>query len=109
VPGSPIIYSVAVRVDTAIAEEWLDWMRTVHIPEVLATGCFRGCTISRVLDPPAGEREGFVIEYDAASGERLREYRERHASALQRAHTDRYAGRFEASRSVREVLATSTA
>lgn len=108
-PGSPIIYSVAVRVDTAIAEEWFDWMRAIHIPEVLATGCFRGCTISRVLDPPTGEQAAFIIEYEAASGERLQEYRERHASALQRAHTDRYAGRFEASRSVREVLATSTA
>jgi hypothetical protein len=106
VPGSPIIYSVAVRVDTAIAEEWLAWMRAVHIPEVLATGCFQGCTISRVLDPPAGEQAAFIIEYAAASAERLREYRERHAGALQRAHTERYAGRFEASRSVREALAT---
>jgi hypothetical protein len=109
VPGSAIIYSVSLRVDPAIAQEWLDWMRAVHIPAVLATGCFRGCTVGRVLEPPAGKREAFIIEYDAASGERLREYRERHASALQRAHTDRYAGRFEASRTVREVLATSTA
>lgn len=108
-PGSAIIYSVTVRVDTVIAQEWLAWMRTVHIPEVLATGCFRGCTVGRVLEPAAGEREAFVVEYAAASGERLREYRERYAEALQRAHTDRYAGRFEASRSVREVLATSAA
>lgn len=66
-----------------------------------------GCTISRVLDPapPAG-REAFTLEYRAVSPERLRQYQNRHAPGLQRAHRERYAGRFEASRSVREVLAS---
>jgi hypothetical protein len=105
---APVIYAVAVDVDADTAPEWLDWMRTVHVPEVLATGCFRGCTISRVQVPasPAG-RESFTLEYRAVSSKRLREYQDHHASRLQRAHGERYAGRFEASRSVREVLGAS--
>ncbi len=103
--GSAIIYSVTVQVDSALAAEWLGWMRSVHIPEVLATGCFRRCTVGQVLEPRVGHREAFVLEYEATSGEALQEYRARHAEALQRAHTERYAGRFEASRSVRELLA----
>jgi hypothetical protein len=104
---APTIYSVAVDVDADTAPEWLDWMRAVHVPAVLATGCFRGCTISRVLvpAPPAG-REAFTLEYRAISPERLRQYQDRYAPGLQRAHRERYAGRFEASRSVREVLAS---
>jgi hypothetical protein len=101
----PVMYTVAVEVDAAIALEWFEWMRAVHVPEVLATGCFGECILSRVIDPapPAG-RASFTLEYRAVSAGRLREYQDRHAPRLQRAHRERYAGRVEASRSVRQVF-----
>jgi hypothetical protein len=109
VASPALIYSVAVYIDSAVASEWVAWMRTVHIPDVLATRCFRACRLGRTLEPPTEDREAFILEYEAVSSEGLREYRARHAEALQRAHRERYAGRFEASRSVWEVLGTLTA
>ena len=36
-----IIYNVTVSlVDQTIHEEWLNWMKTKHIPDVMNTGCF---------------------------------------------------------------------
>ena len=35
-----IIYNVTCHMDLALAEEWLRWMQEIHIPEVMATGCF---------------------------------------------------------------------
>jgi hypothetical protein len=51
----------------------------------------------------------FVPEYRAPSAARLEQYLRDHAPALQRAHTSRYAGWFEASRAVRTIVAEVTA
>ncbi|MGA1435113.1 MAG: DUF4286 family protein, partial [Candidatus Kapaibacteriota bacterium] len=36
-------YEVFMQVDSSIAEEWVEWMRTEHIPEVMQTGVFVSC------------------------------------------------------------------
>jgi hypothetical protein len=98
------VYAVTVRLDAAVADEWVEWMARVHIPAVLATGCFSGCSMQREIEGNrAPGRETFVLEYRAASLERLHDYQREHAPALQQAHTARYAGRFDASRAVRTV------
>ena len=35
-----IIYNVTVSIDESVKGEWLDWMKTEHIPEVMACGIF---------------------------------------------------------------------
>jgi hypothetical protein len=96
---------VAVQIDIAVAAEWLDWMRRVHVPEVMATGCFLDCHLAEVVEPPAAAgRAAFAIEYAAPSLATLRQYQARYAPGLQRSHTERYAGRFEASRSIRVLI-----
>ena len=44
-----ILYSITVSIDTIVAEEWLNWMRYVHIPEVMSTQCFTESRISKIL------------------------------------------------------------
>jgi hypothetical protein len=101
-----VLYSVTVHVDATVAEEWLAWMRAVHVPEVLRVGGFLGCAITREIAPaPDSNRVTFVLDYQVPSLETLNAYRAQHATALQQAHADRYAGHFEADRSVRTVLA----
>jgi hypothetical protein len=101
-----VLYSVTVHVDPAVAEEWLTWMRTVHVPEVVRVGGFLGCAITREVAPaPGSNRVTFVLDYQVPSLETLNDYRTRHATDLQQAHADRYSGHFEASRSVRTVVA----
>ena len=36
-----IIYNVTVNIDDSVHDEWLHWMRSVHIPDVLAWTVFR--------------------------------------------------------------------
>ncbi|MEO8139608.1 MAG: ACT domain-containing protein [Gemmatimonadota bacterium] len=104
--GMEILYSVTVRVDRVIAPEWLSWMRDVHIPEVLRAGSFLGCRITHEIDPASADgRETFVFDYRIPSLEALDRYRTSRALTLQQAHSERYAGRVEATRSVRTVLA----
>ena len=98
-----ILYNVTVSIDPTIAEDWLEWMRTQHIPDVMATGCFVESRISRVH----GEEEGgitYAITYLSLSQEKIDEYSEKYAPLLQKDHSERYAGRFAAFRTLLSVI-----
>ena len=45
-----IIYNITVSVEESIKTDWLNWMKTVHIPDVLNTGHFSENKICRVLN-----------------------------------------------------------
>lgn len=98
-----IIYSVTIVLDAALEADWLDWMKNVHIPEVLQTGCFVRCRMYRVVEPP-GSEPGFVMQYECLSLAEYHRYREEFAPALQQKHTARYAGRFRGERRVLEEM-----
>lgn len=98
-----ILYNVTVSIDPSIESDWLNWMRSTHIPDVMNTGCFLESRISRVH----GEEEGgltYAISYVAESQEVYDHYQKTHAPALQKDHTDRYAGKFAAFRTMLTIL-----
>jgi len=98
-----ILYNVTVSIDPEIQEDWLQWMRTTHIPDVINTGCFIEGKISRIN----GEEEGGVtysVMYLSPSQEVYEEYQSTHAPRLQKEHTDRYAGKFAAFRTILNVI-----
>ena len=43
------IYNVTTNIDVSCQEDWVQWMQTKHIPEVLATGKFLSAKMTRVL------------------------------------------------------------
>ena len=43
-----IIYNVTCSIDSDIVEDWLDWMKKTHIPDILDTGFFIRATINTV-------------------------------------------------------------
>ncbi len=95
-----IIYNVTVNVEDSIHEEWLDWMRSKHIPDVLATGLFTGNKIYRVDEPKSEEGTTYAIQYHCKSMEEYSKYRIEFAPSLQDEHQRKYGGRFVAFRSL---------
>jgi hypothetical protein len=98
-----ILYNVTVSIDPTISEEWLEWMRSTHIPDVMATGCFIESRLSRVH----GVEEGgvtYAITYLSPSQEMLDEYQATHAPLLQKDHSEKFAGRFAAFRTFLHVI-----
>jgi hypothetical protein len=98
-----IIYNVTVNIENDVRDEWLSWMKTVHIPDVMATGCFIENKICKVL---VDEEQGttFSIQYTTATMEDLQEYQKTHAPRIQKEHTERYAGKFVAFRTLLEIV-----
>ena len=99
-----ITYSVTVAIDREIEGDWYPWMCDVHIPEVMDTGCFVDFRIKRVIAPLDSTRTTYNIEYTCESPDKLASYQSEHAPRLQAEHTDRYEGRFLATRRVYEEI-----
>lgn len=98
-------YQVHVKIDLDIREEWEKWMREVHIPDVLETGMFLRCRICRADEAAAdAPRAHYVFQYDAANRADFERYQKEHSPALQKEHTERYEGRYEAWREVLELI-----
>jgi hypothetical protein len=98
-----ILYNVTVSIDPECSVEWLDWMRTTHIPDVMATGCFIESRISRVQ----GEEENgvtYAITYLSPSQEKIDEYQRMHAPILQKDHAEKFSGKFAAFRTLLSVI-----
>ncbi|HXC07219.1 MAG TPA: DUF4286 family protein [Bacteroidia bacterium] len=98
-----IIYNVTVCIDASVHDEWLDWMRTIHIPEVMATGHFLENRMCKVL---VEEDSGitYSIQYTCAGMPDLEAYQQKHAPRLQKDHNERYKDKFVAFRTLLEVL-----
>jgi hypothetical protein len=97
-----ILYNVTVNLDPSIHEDWLQWMKTKHIPDVLATGMFTENRFLRVLSTEEGEGFTYSIQYTALSMEHYERYRAEFAPALQAEHTARYRDQFVAFRTLLE-------
>jgi hypothetical protein len=98
-----IIYNVTISIDASESENWLSWMRTKHIPDVLNTGCFLEAKLSKII----GEEEGglaYSVMYLCASQEILDTYNAQHAPALQKEHLEYFSGKFAAFRTHLQLI-----
>jgi hypothetical protein len=102
-----IIYCVSITLDAGIEPEWVDWMKSIHVPDVVRTGCFSECRIYKVVDSDAAELS-YVMQYQCPSLQEYHRYRDNFAPALQKEHSDKFAGRFRGVRQLLEEVAPAT-
>jgi uncharacterized protein YqcC (DUF446 family) len=97
------LYNVTLILDDAAAEEWLQWMQDIHIPEVMATGMFVSNRLLKVVDSP-NEGVTYCAQYVAETMDHYNKYQEVFAPALQAELNERYKNRFVAYRSLMEFV-----
>lgn len=97
------IYNVTVSIDKELAEEWLNWMKTIHIPDVLSTGYFTENKICKVLHV-SDDGETYSIQYTFNTMEDIEDYQKNHAPRLQAEHSKRYEGKYAAFRTLLEIV-----
>lgn len=99
-----VVYNVTVSIDDDVHEDWLQWMKSKHIPDVMKTGYFEDCRMLKLLNEmPNSEGTTYAIQYTSKSMETIEEYQKNAASALQKEHTERYSGKFGAFRTYLQV------
>lgn len=71
---SMIIYNVTVNIDESVHVQWLNWMRTKHINDVLATGKFDSARLVKVLVDEEMGGVTYSVQYFAYNKDALQAY-----------------------------------
>lgn len=99
-----IVYSVTVAIDPIIEKDWVNWMKTIHIPDVMNTNYFIDYRFCKVQPIEGIEQISYNISYRCESNAKLQEYQAKHAPQLQKEHADRYDGKFAAFRTLLDQI-----
>lgn len=98
-----IIYNVTVSIDSDIHKEWVDWMQEIHIPEVMNSGKFMECRMSKILAEEEGGK-AYSIQYLCKNQEILEKYQAEDAPALQQKHNKLFGDKAVAFRTLLDVV-----
>lgn len=96
------IYNVTVTIEESIHEEWLKWMKNVHVPDVMRTGIFVTHRICRVITDTS--EITYSVQYTFRSMADMQRYQEEFAPRLQKEHSERFKDKFAAFRTFLEII-----
>lgn len=99
-----IIYNVTIKVHSQIKDEWLQWLKEEHIPDVMQTDCFTSYRIVRLLETDDSDGPTYAIQYDADSKSLYNRYIEKYAAEMRRRSVEKWGDQFVAFRSVMEIV-----
>jgi uncharacterized protein YktA (UPF0223 family) len=100
-----IIYSVTIYISKDVEKEWLDWMKRIHLQDVVKTGHFISYKMFKVIVPShSPEETAYCIQYECKSLDDYSLYLEKHASRLQKEHTIKFQNKVKAARAVMEEI-----
>lgn len=98
-----IIYNITINVENDVKSEWLDWMKTTHIPNVMATGYFTAYKICKVL---VEEEQGttYSVQYTCEDLAKYAEFNDTHSNRLEQAAASKYGNKQVHFETLLEVL-----
>jgi hypothetical protein len=101
---SAIVYNVTIKIAPDSREAWVQWMKEEHIPEVMATACFKSFRFLHLEGYDDEEGFTFAIQYSCPSQELFDIYQRDHAPGLQKKHKSRFDGKYVAFRTILGVV-----
>lgn len=100
-----ILYNITIKIESASQPEWLEWMKNVHIPDVMSTGCFESFRLTRILGDDDEHGIGYAVQYIASDMHAFENYQQLYASDLQKAHGQRYHNKYVAFKTLMQIEA----
>lgn len=99
-----ILYNITINVSPDIEQDFIDWMKTIHIPEVLDTGIFHEHKFFRLIHDTEDGSTNYCIQYFTENLKMMMEYESKHAAQLQAKTQERYKDKAIAFRSLLETI-----
>lgn len=88
-----IVFNDTIIVEESVHQNWLQWMKEVHIPAVMATGYFKSYQILNVIDSP-NEGVTYCVQYMAENLNDFTEFYKQHLHRLQAVHAKTFENQF---------------
>ncbi|WP_367186859.1 DUF4286 family protein [Maribacter confluentis] len=98
------IYNITTNIEEAYHTEWLQWMKQVHIPEVLSTGKFLSAKFTKVLVEEDMGGETYSIQYSVKDKATLERYYNEDAPRLIAQIEKKFAGKLVSFKTELEVV-----
>ncbi len=89
-----IIYNITSKVEWSVAQEWLQWMKETHIPDVLNTGCFEKYQFVRLLQTDETDGPAYAIQYYTPLLSTYDYYLQHHAPFLRKQTKDKWGEKY---------------
>ena len=100
-----VLYNVTVNIDDDVEQDWIEWMKEEHIPEIMKTGYFKEYKMLRMLSESQGETGStYAVQYMANTLADIETYLEKAAPKLQKQSIIRYGTKMAAFRTVLEEV-----
>ena len=88
-----IIFNDTIIIEEEVEQEWLKYMKTVHIPAVMATGHFSSYQILNVIDSP-NEGITYCIQYSTENLENFDKFYSTHFHQIMDNHNKAFEERY---------------
>lgn len=99
-----ILYNITFTVNNEIEEDFVNWMKETHIPDIFATGLFIEHKFFRLLNSPDDHVTNYCVQFFAENTKKLIEYEGRFAHALRYETQARYGEKALAFRTLMESV-----
>jgi len=98
------IYNITTQVTWRIHDLWLEWMKTIHVPAIMATGCFVQYQFVRLLDIDETDGPTYAAQFYAISKADCNRYTELYDTSLRLEATANWGSDFMGFRSLMQVV-----
>jgi hypothetical protein len=99
-----ILYNVTIKVHNSIHNEWLQWLKDEHVPDIMQTECFSNFKILRLLEIDEAEGPTYAIQYFAESEALYNLYLEKFSKQMRDNSFAKWGDKFIAFRSVMQIV-----
>ncbi|MFT6716245.1 MAG: hypothetical protein ACJA0Q_000880 [Saprospiraceae bacterium] len=88
-----IIYSITFAIETSIEKEWIEYMKSNHIPQLMASGYFTEFQHTKII-PEQGMDLAFNIQLTCESIDILEQYLIEKKENIEQELHQKYSGKF---------------
>ena len=103
------IYNVTINIEESVHDQWILWMKDIHIPDMLATGKFTEARMCRVMVEEEMGGITYSIQYLTPNKETLQRYFDEDADRLRQEGMDLFKDQFVAFRTELDLISEQKA
>tara|TARA_B100001758_G_C17937025_1_gene366381 strand:+ start:122 stop:415 length:294 start_codon:yes stop_codon:yes gene_type:complete len=89
-----IIYEIEILINRDLEIEWVQWMESTHIKDVMNTNLFNAFRLLKKLNA----HHTYIVQYETDSIDNYIQYEEFFAKSLKEDHMKKFEGMFQAKR-----------
>lgn len=89
-----ILYNETINIDTEVKDEWLVWIKQIHLPKVMATKAFTSYRLFSLLSEEEANGSTYCIQYFANTMWDVEDYLQNYSNELQAEQYQKFKDKF---------------